>query len=172
MRPRPPVRKTAPVTETAALPPAVASMTLLVAAVIVHDRTTDRVLLLQRGPRAKFAPGKWDLPVGKADPGEAVTDAAVRELGEETGLEVAVEDLRVAHLVHGRWGVEAPNGFLTVVFRTERWSGEPENREPHKHSRVQWWDARGLPEEAVPSMRLAVQRALAGGVEVTLRGWE
>lgn len=155
------------------LPPAVASMTLLVGAVIVHDRKQDRVLLLRRGPAATFAAGKWDLPVGKSDPGEAVTDTAVRELHEETGLVVASADLRVAHIVHGRYGVESPNGFLTVVFATERWTGEPENREPHKHAEVRWWDAGALPteEECVPSMLLALGGHLAGGVEVSLRGW-
>jgi 8-oxo-dGTP pyrophosphatase MutT (NUDIX family) len=146
-------------------------MTLLVGAVIVHDRERNRVLLLQRGPEAKFAPGLWDLPVGKSDPGEAVTDTAARELREETGLVIVPEDLRVAHLVHGRHGVESPNGFLTVVFATERWAGEPENREPHKHAEVRWWDAGALPEECVPSMRLAVTGYLGGGVEVSLRGW-
>lgn len=170
-------RETLPdVTQTppAPLPPAVDSMTLLVGAVIVHDRARDRVLLLQRGPRAKFARGLWDLPVGKADPGEAVTATAVRELREETGLVVAPEDLRVAHIVHGRSGVESPNGFLTVVFAAERWTGAPENREPHKHAALRWWPAGALPQpaEAVPSMRTAVTRYLTGGVEVSTRGWD
>jgi 8-oxo-dGTP pyrophosphatase MutT (NUDIX family) len=148
-------------------------MTLLVGAVIVHDRERDRVLLLQRGPEAKFARGRWDLPVGKSDPGEAVTNTAVRELREETGLLVAPEDLRVAHIVHGRLGTEAPNGFLTVVFATERWSGEPENREPHKHAEVRWWDVGALPaeEEAVPSMLLAITGYLSGDVRISERGW-
>lgn len=157
---------------TTPLPPAVDSMTLLVGAVIVHDTRRGRVLLLRRGPGAKFARGMWDLPVGKSDPGEAVTDTAVRELREETGLVVAPEDLRVAHVVHGRRGVESPNGFLTVVFAAERWSGEPRNLEPHKHAEVRWWDTDALPEECVPSMRTAVRRHLAGEVEVSLRGWE
>jgi len=39
------------------LPPAIDSMTLLVAAVIVHDTQAGRVLLLQRGSEAKFAQG-------------------------------------------------------------------------------------------------------------------
>lgn len=47
------------------LKPALESMTLLVAAVIVHDRATNRVVLLQRSGHAKFARGMWDLPVGK-----------------------------------------------------------------------------------------------------------
>ncbi|GAC1486123.1 MAG: hypothetical protein NVS1B13_13410 [Flavisolibacter sp.] len=31
--------------------------------------------------------GKWDLPKGKLDPGEALAECAVREVREETGLE-------------------------------------------------------------------------------------
>jgi hypothetical protein len=49
-----------------ALPPALDAMTLLVAAGIVHGLGNDQVVLLQRGPHAKFAQGMWDLPVGKA----------------------------------------------------------------------------------------------------------
>ncbi len=91
-----------------ALKPALESMTLLVAAVIVHDKATNCVVLLQRSENAKFAQGLWDLPVGKSEPGEPITDTAVRELYEETGLTVKPETLKVAHIIHGAWGVEAP----------------------------------------------------------------
>ena len=43
-----------------ALKPALESMTLLVAAVIVHDKATNRVALLRRSQNAKFAQGMWD----------------------------------------------------------------------------------------------------------------
>ncbi|MHB9860665.1 NUDIX domain-containing protein [Streptomyces sp. YIM S03343] len=147
-------------------------MTLLVAAVIVHDRGADRVVLLQRGPDAKFGQGLWDLPVGKSEPGESVIGTAVRELYEETGLVVAPEALEVAHIVHGAWGVEAPNGFLTVVFVAHEWSGEPQNREPHKHAEVRWVDVGALPEDFVRSGDTALRRYLAGGgPQVSLHGW-
>ncbi|RCG15066.1 NUDIX domain-containing protein [Streptomyces reniochalinae] len=153
------------------LPPALESMTLLVAAVIVHDTANDRVLLLQRGPNAKFAQGKWDLPVGKNDPGEPITDTAVRELYEETGLTVKPESLRVAHLIHGARGVEAPNGFFTVVFTTHDWTGEPENREPGKHAQVRWVDVKAIPEEFVDTTASALHRYLTDGPQVSLDGW-
>ncbi|MGW1887582.1 NUDIX domain-containing protein [Streptomyces sp. NPDC001970] len=155
-----------------ALEPALESMTLLVAAVIVHDRATDRVVLLQRGENAKFAQGMWDLPVGKSEPGEPITETAVRELYEETGITVKSESLKVAHIVHCARGVEAPNGFLTVVFAAHEWTGEPENREPRKHSQVRWVDVDALPEAFVDANATALQHHLNNdGSEVSLHGW-
>lgn len=154
-----------------ALKPALESMTLLVAAVIVHDKATNRVVLLQRSKNAKFAQGMWDLPVGKSEPGEPITETAVRELHEETGLRVKAESLKVAHIIHGAWGVEAPNGFLTVVFVTHEWAGEPENREPRKHAQVRWVDAGMIPKNFVDTTSSALRRYLAGGPEVSLDGW-
>ncbi|WP_404819425.1 NUDIX domain-containing protein [Streptomyces marincola] len=151
--------------------PALASMTLLVAAVIVHDRATDRVVLLQRGENATFAPGKWDLPVGKSEPGEPITETAVRELFEETGLTVRPEDLKAAHIIHKAWGVEAPNGFLTVVFAAHAWTGEPENREPRKHSRVCWVDTDAIPENFVDTTSSALHGYIAGDTDISLGGW-
>jgi 8-oxo-dGTP pyrophosphatase MutT (NUDIX family) len=154
-----------------ALPPALESMTLLVAAVIVHDRATNRVVLLQRSQNAKFAQGMWDLPVGKSEPGEPITETAVRELHEETGLTVKPETLKVAHIIHGAWGVEAPNGFLTVVFVADEWTGEPENREPRKHAQVRWVDTDAIPKEFVDTTASALHQYLTDGLQVSLDGW-
>ncbi|MCX4820200.1 NUDIX domain-containing protein [Streptomyces sp. NBC_01142] len=154
-----------------ALKPALESMTLLVAAVIVHDKATNRVVLLQRSENAKFAQGLWDLPVGKSEPGEPITETAVRELYEETGLTVKPESLKVAHIIHGAWGVEAPNGFLTVVFAAHEWTGEAENREPRKHSQVRWIDANAIPKEFVDTTASALHRYLTEGPQVSLDGW-
>ncbi|GLF96978.1 NUDIX domain-containing protein [Streptomyces yaizuensis] len=154
-----------------ALKPALESMTLLVAAVIVHDKATNRVVLLQRGQNAKFAQGLWDLPVGKSEPGEPITETAVRELYEETGLKVKPEALKVAHVIHSAWGVEAPGGFLTVVFAAHEWTGEPENREPRKHSQVRWVDADSVPEAFVATTRDALMNHLSQGASISVHGW-
>ncbi|MFF0728048.1 NUDIX domain-containing protein [Streptomyces sp. NPDC004134] len=146
-------------------------MTLLVAAVIVHDKATNRVLLLQRGLHAKFARGKWDLPVGKSEPGEPITATAVRELYEETGVTVDPEELQVAHVIHGAWGVEAPSGFLTIVFTADTWTGVAENREPRKHAQVSWIDIDSLPEDFAETTASALHRYLENGPQVSLHGW-
>ncbi|MER7054514.1 NUDIX domain-containing protein [Streptomyces sp. NPDC000351] len=155
-----------------ALKPALESMTLLVAAVIVHDKATNRVVLLQRSENAKFAQGMWDLPVGKSEPGEPITETAVRELYEETGLTVKPESLKVAHIIHGAWGVEAPNGFLTVVFVAHEWTGHPENREPRKHSQVCWVSTNAIPKAFVDTTASALHKYLSGRFQVSLDGWD
>ncbi|MGW3102936.1 NUDIX domain-containing protein [Streptomyces sp. NPDC001100] len=148
-------------------------MTLLVAAVIVHDRAGGRVVLIQRGERATFGRGMWDLPAGKNEPGEPVTETAVRELYEETGIVVAPESLKVVHLIHAAAGVDAPHGFLTVVFVADKWSGEPENREPHKHAQVRWFQVDAVPEKFVRGNGQALRQYLDGvAPQVSPYGWE
>lgn len=154
-----------------ALLPAYEAMTLLVAAVIVHDKKAERVLLLQRGPESKFAQGMWDLPVGKSKPGEPITQTAARELKEETGLVIDPAALQLVHVIHGAWGVEAPNGFLTVVFAVDDWTGEPSNTEPGKHAQVTWIDVDAIPKKFVPTTASALIRYLSGGPQVSLDGW-
>jgi ADP-ribose pyrophosphatase YjhB (NUDIX family) len=148
-------------------------MTLLVAGVVVHDRAHDSVLLLRRGPNAKHGRDKWDIPVGKNDPGEPITTTAARELHEETGLTVDPATLTLAHITHAAWGVEAPNGFLTVVFRATSWQGEPVNREPAKHSDVRWFPLNALPEPDafVLSTGSVLAQCVAGAPGVALHGW-
>ena len=48
------------------------------------------ILLLRRGPTNDHAPGEWEPGSGGLDPGESPAAAVVREVKEETGLDVEV----------------------------------------------------------------------------------
>ncbi|MGB6244491.1 MULTISPECIES: NUDIX hydrolase [Gordonia] len=59
---------------------------LAAGAVIVDD--DGRVLMIKRGHAPEK--GRWSVPGGHVEPGETIAEAAVREVFEETGLQVRV----------------------------------------------------------------------------------
>ncbi len=61
-------------------------------AVAVLIEREGRVLMGRRS-RHSASPGKWSYPAGYVDRGERVEDAAVREVREETGLQVRLDAL-------------------------------------------------------------------------------
>lgn len=60
---------------------------------------------------------------------------------------------------------------IAVVFATHEWTGEPENREPHKHSQVRWINVDSIPADFVDATSNALHRYLGGGPDVSLHGW-
>jgi len=89
---------------------------LLLPAVAALIRDGKGRILLQR----RADDGRWNLPAGAIDPGESPDEAVVREVCEETGLEV--RPVRVAGVFGGRDGFRHryPNGdeveFTAIVF--------------------------------------------------------
>ena len=59
-------------------------------AAVVLISTDDKLVLVRRATEPAI--GRWSFPSGYVDRGEAVEDAAIREVKEETGLEVRLKD--------------------------------------------------------------------------------
>jgi mutator protein MutT len=59
-----------------------------VGAIVVED---DRLLMVRRGQLP--AAGEWSVPGGRVELGETLAEAVVREVAEETGLEVVCGEL-------------------------------------------------------------------------------
>lgn len=95
---------------------------LLTAARVVARDGAGRLLLIRRADN-----GVWSVPAGAMELGESVTDCAVRELREETGLE-ATE--LTAFALHTGPAYTSANMFgdtyqhFIVLFRADRWHGE------------------------------------------------
>ena len=63
---------------------------LTVRGIIKND--TSEILIVKRHPKSRTDPEMWELPGGKVEKGEHFTDALVREIKEETNLDVEVGD--------------------------------------------------------------------------------
>src|SRR3954463_5106127 len=80
--------------------------------------------------------GLWELPGGKVEPGEDPSTAAVREIEEELGCVVEVEDVLD--------GVSPISDQLRLRVVTARLvAGDPV---PHEHDAVRWLGADELDE--------------------------
>ncbi|GBQ01925.1 methyltransferase domain-containing protein [Streptomyces spongiicola] len=133
-----------------------------------HSEVVDVHLVLRRGDdvllgrRAGtgYADGLWHAPSGHVEDGEDVRAAMVREAFEETGVELAPEDLRVALVMQHRGPGGAPRTgwFFEAVHGRGGQPGaaarkEPYNREPHKCSELAWHPLAALPEDMVAYSR-------------------
>jgi 8-oxo-dGTP diphosphatase len=101
------------------------------------------VLVAQRRRPPELA-GRWELPGGKVLPGESEPDALVRELAEELGIAVAVDD---------RLGDDIQLNEKTTLraYRVRMLQGEPQ---PHDHQALRWVTAAELQDlEWVPADR-------------------
>ncbi len=81
-------------------------------------RDDGRLLVIRRGQAP--SKGMWSIPGGRVEAGESVSDAARREVQEETGLEIAVR--RVLGIVE----LPAADGVYEVTDVTATVVGDPD----------------------------------------------
>ncbi|GIH91827.1 NUDIX domain-containing protein [Planobispora siamensis] len=124
----------------------------------------DGEVLLLRRANTGYGDGRWHLPSGHLEAGESAVAAAVREAREETGVTIAPEDLRFAHVMH-----RAPDR-VGLFFLARHWDGEPYNAEPAKCSEIAWRPLDDLPPDMIAYPASAVH-AVTTGEPFALHEW-
>lgn len=134
-----------------------------------HTEVVDVHLILRRGGDVLlgrrrgtgYADGLLHAPSGHAEDGEDVLQAMIREAREETGLDLAPDDLRVALVMQHC----APEGEPRMGWFFEAGygaGGEPVNCEPDKCSQLDWFPLDALPEDMVAYCRAGLDAYRAG----------
>jgi ADP-ribose pyrophosphatase YjhB (NUDIX family) len=123
-----------------------------VSVVVIKDAA---VLLILRGDFPV-----WGLPGGAVEAGESVAEAAIREVREETGVEVHLT--RLVGIYFRPQGVE---GNHQALFTAEIVSGNP-TPDGFESLKVEWFPIEHLPERLLGLHRLSVQDAQQDGPAV------
>lgn len=143
-----------------------------------YDTATPRIasyLLIRKDGKLAFVlrsnttwmNGYYGMPSGKIEAGECFSVGAAREGLEETGITVAPQNLRFAHVMHRMEG----DDWVDVYFDVLDYEGEVYNAEPHVHSELAWLDSANLPENVIPSVKFALQQIDAGKM-YSEYGWD
>jgi 8-oxo-dGTP pyrophosphatase MutT (NUDIX family) len=106
--------------------PAYASHQVGVGAFVVSPRgpsgsppsvaSTPHILVVQEAAGPLKGTGVWKMPTGLVDAGEDVVDAAVREVGEETGVAAAPVSLLAMRQAHG-FAFGASDAFFVIGLK-------------------------------------------------------
>ena len=96
-------------------------------AIVQLDNT---FLLMKRSSKAKVFPNHWDFPGGKLEHGEDYKDGLVREVKEETNLNVIIEDVEFIYIENER------RPAYVVLFKCEKEAGEV--KLSFEHSEFKW----------------------------------
>jgi mutator protein MutT len=94
-----------------------------------------------------WADGMLTVPAGHVDEGEGVSEAAVKEVKEETGVTVDINDLDFIHVDYIK------DEYVNFYFKAVKWNGEPVALEQDKSSEGVWFSIDDLPDDMVPQLR-------------------
>ena len=114
----------------------------------------DAILLVRRR-NTGFEDGKLSVVAGHVEPGESVTQAALRETSEEVGVTLSPDRLRVVGVMHRKSDHERVDFFLAYPLAAG--DSEPKNCEPEKCSELVWAGVTALPDDTIPYVRAGIE---------------
>ena len=77
-----------------------------------------RLLVLKRAPTMPYRPGSWDLPGGHLATGESTEECLLREVKEETALDVAIDRFLGIHTMRTEPYLQAIYACRLTVFQS------------------------------------------------------
>lgn len=98
-----------------------------------------KFLLIQRAPKDDSLPGFWELPSGGIDEGEDMHTSVIREVKEESGIDISNENLKLVD--SESYSFTKENGDIKNVTETTylvSLDNTPEVKLSDEHVNYQW----------------------------------
>ena len=120
---------------------------------VIREKNGIKEILLSRKYTKKGEPGSYTVPGGKQEENESLEQCAIRELSEETGLQ-----LFKSNPVSLYWTKQPTTRTFSVGVLAQKWSGIPKTREPKKHVGWDWFNLDYLPDDLIRYTRIAINQ--------------
>lgn len=125
----------------------------VIPAVLVYVLQGDRVLMIHRNARDKkgdYHSGKWNGLGGKCEINESPLEAARRELHEESGLDLPLQDFRAQGVLHfPNFKPHKNEDWMVFVFTVEVLGSLKVTSDKNKEGELHW-----VPREDLSSLNL------------------
>lgn len=109
---------------------------------------------MENGRAPPHGAGDWSFPGWHLEWGEGLEECAVREVREETGLEIA--KVRPAAFTNDIFQEEGRH-YVTLFMICEWKSGEAEVKEPEKCEKWGWFEWESLPQPRFLPLRNLIE---------------
>lgn len=114
-------------------------------------RQNDKLLLHLR-KNTGYCDGQWSLVAGHVEDNESATAALIREANEEIGIELIVDHIRIAHLMHRK----SDRLNIDIFFECQSWNGAIQNCEQQKCEKLAFFTLDAMPENTVDYIKKAL----------------
>lgn len=126
-------------------------------------------ILLSRRYNTGYEDGKYMPPSGHVELDESFTQAIIREIKEEIGIDIKNEDLKVVHTINRKLSSSREN-WIDVFLLAKNWDGEVKNMEPEKCDDLNWFDIDNIPENTVEYIKFVIDK-IKNNITYSEYGW-
>jgi 8-oxo-dGTP pyrophosphatase MutT (NUDIX family) len=116
----------------------------------------DNTFLITRRCSTGWLDDYYMIPGGTIDGGLSITQTAIKEAYEETGITLHPEQLLLKNIDHDH-DANGSESFGFILEATE-WSGTVCNKEEHKCADMLWADSNNLPKNIIPKIAPILER--------------
>lgn len=124
--------------------------------------------LLARRCHTGFEDGNYGLVAGHCEEKESATQALIREIKEEAGIDLHPSSIKLVHVMHRKAQSDERVDFF---FTAEKYAGIPKIMEPEKCDDLRWFPIDDLPKNTIDYIRQAIEN-YQKGIFYSEFGWD